>query len=187
MGYRVRMAAETIKTPTVIWAQRNDVVYLTIEIPDVIKEKAKINIADDGTKVIMEAQSSSYEGKYKLELELLNEVDQSTSKITVGARSIILVLSKKDTSSAYWSRLTKEKVKSSYIKIDWNKWKDEDEDDEVEDAGMNSNFDMSQLENLTNFQQQMSGGGAAGLGDLGADSDDDDDDDDEMPELVKPA
>ena len=45
------------------------------------------------------------------------------SKITIGDRSVVLVLAKKDASGEYWSRLTKDKVKSPYIKVDWNKWK----------------------------------------------------------------
>ena len=38
-----------------------------------------------------------------------------------------IVLEKKDKSKGYWTRLTKQSVKSQYIQCDWSKWIDEDE------------------------------------------------------------
>ena len=35
------------KTPTVLWAQRADVVFLTIEVPDVDKESAVVKVRSE--------------------------------------------------------------------------------------------------------------------------------------------
>ena len=40
-----------------------------------------------------------------------------------------LTILKKDHKSEYWPRLTKEKVKNAFLKTDFSKWVDEDEQD----------------------------------------------------------
>lgn len=72
-----------------------------------------------------------------------------TSKWTKTGLHLSLVLTKKDQSKGYWVRLTKQPLKSQYIQCDWNKWVD-DEDEEQEDGqkglggfdpeAMNSNY-----------------------------------------------
>ncbi|CAD6634285.1 BJ4_G0006330.mRNA.1.CDS.1 [Saccharomyces cerevisiae] len=66
-----------------------------------------------------------------------------------------LKLYKKDLESEYWPRLTKEKVKYPYIKTDFDKWVDEDEQDEVEAEGNDAAQGMD-------FSQMMGGAGGAG-------------------------
>ncbi len=52
----------------------------------------------------------------------------------------------------YWDRLLSDKFgKVRWLKVDWNKWKDEDEIDENDlgfDMGGMENFDMSSLGNM---------------------------------------
>lgn len=48
-------------------------------------------------------------------------------------RCIEFALEKKE-DGPYWDRLLKDKTKRHWLKIDFNKWKDEDESDD-EDAG----------------------------------------------------
>lgn len=55
------------------------------------------------------------------------------SKFAVRDRVIEFALEKKE-SGPFWQRLVKEKTKQHWLKIDFNKWKDEDESDE-EGAG----------------------------------------------------
>ena len=47
----------------------------------------------------------------------------------MNTRSLSLVIRKKDLKSEYWPRLTKEKVKNAFLKTDFSKWVDEDEQD----------------------------------------------------------
>ena len=56
------------------------------------------------------------------------------SKFAVRDRCIEFALEKKE-DGPYWDRLLKEKTKRHWLKIDFNKWKDEDESDEEEAAG----------------------------------------------------
>lgn len=54
------------------------------------------------------------------------------SKTTVGGRYVEVVLQKLPSDSKYWPHLTKEKKKYHWLKVDFKKWKDEDDsDDEV--------------------------------------------------------
>lgn len=62
---------------------------------------------------------------------MLTVVQKSTSHLT--SRSFGAVLRKKESKSEYWPRLTKEKL--PFIKTDFSKWVDEDEQDG------NPNFD----------------------------------------------
>jgi hypothetical protein len=55
---------------------------------------------------------------------------QETKK-SVTSRAIVLILRKKAARAEYWPRLTKEKVRNQWIKTDFSKWVDEDEQDEA--------------------------------------------------------
>ena len=57
------------------------------------------------------------------------------SKYAVRPRVIEFALEKKEI-GPYWDRLLAEKVKQHWLKIDFNKWKDEDESDD-EEGGQN--------------------------------------------------
>lgn len=70
------------------------------------------------------------------------------SKTTVGGRYVELVLQKPSSDSKYWPHLTKEKKKYHWLKVDFKKWKDEDDSDDEALAG---------------------GGGMGGMGGMGGD------------------
>lgn len=48
---------------------------------------------------------------------------------------IEFALEKKDTTGPYWERLLKDKTKQHWLRIDFNKWKDEDESGDEGEAG----------------------------------------------------
>lgn len=62
------------------------------------------------------------------------------SKTTIGGRYIELLLQKPSDDTKYWPYLTKEKKKYHWLKVDFKKWKDEDDTDE-EVAGGDGNID----------------------------------------------
>jgi hypothetical protein len=70
---------------------------------------------------------------------------------------VVLKLRKQLLEHEYWPRLTKDKVKSPYIKTDFSKWVDEDEQEGADTA--------TALDADMNFGGM--GGGNPGLGDLG--------------------
>lgn len=66
------------------------------------------------------------------------------SKTAVGDRCIEFVLQKPSSDTKYWPHLTKEKKKYHWLKVDFKKWKDEDdsEDDIATDGiGGGENID----------------------------------------------
>ena len=80
-----------------------------------------------------------------------------TSKFAVKLPVFILNSRTAVAAGEHWPRLLKDTGKvGRNIKVDWNKWVDEDEEDDKPD-----DFDMSQLQNM---QQFGGGGGMGGMG-----------------------
>ena len=68
---------------------------------------------------------------------------------------MVLQLRKKDVEQEYWPRLTKEKSKNAYIKTDFSKWVDEDEQEETSPAAA--------MDDEMNFGGMDMGGGIPGM------------------------
>ena len=119
-------------------------------------------------------------------------MDQDDIKQITTDRTITLVIAKKD-EGPYWPRLLKASGKSpQYIKADWDKWVDEDEEDEAEDAM--AGLDMSAMQQFGGMGGDMGGGidlskfdlsslgeAAEGLGEKEADNDEEEEEDDLPP------
>lgn len=158
--------------PTVLWAQRKDRVLVSIQLEDVDEEKISVDTA----KLTFSAKSH---GKtYNVDLEFNGQIIPEESKQRKGGREYYFDLKKKET-GPFWPRLLKEKTKHQNIKIDFNRWKDEDEsDDEMGGAGTGGYDDAS----LEDMMQQM-GTGMGDSFDPGEAPDSEDSDDDEIPNL----
>ena len=124
------------------------------------------------------------EHQYELDLDLYDEINPDDVKQHTTDRTISLFIGKKE-EGPFWPRLLKAGGKAPlYVKADWDKWVDEDEEEEAPD--LMSGFDMSALQNLGGG----GGGGAGGfdlsqLGDMAGqiEGEDDDSEDDEPPPL----
>ncbi|KAL0814182.1 hypothetical protein Bca101_070625 [Brassica carinata] len=109
--------------PTVKWAQRSDWVYITVELPDA--EDVKLKLEPEG-KFFFSATSGASKTLYEVDLDLLDSVDVNESKASVSSRSVFYLVKKAE--SKWWNRLTKQEGKHPlYLKVDWDKWVDEDE------------------------------------------------------------
>jgi len=157
------MSSNSTLTPTVVWAQRRDQIFVNIDLQDVKNEK-----------ILLEKDKLSFLGssngkQYNVELDFHGEIDPSKSRYAVKPRSVEFILVRKE-AGAYWPSLLKSNLKPRWLKVDWQKWKDEDEleDDAGFDMGGMDNFDMSSL-----------GGGASGGGNM----EDSDSDDEDLPDL----
>ncbi|XP_077979351.1 prostaglandin E synthase 3-like [Glandiceps talaboti] len=168
------MAGEGIVTihAPILWAQRADVLFLTIEVEDMKKPDIKL----DESKLSIKGKGG-HEGKeYVVDLEFLNAVNVKDSKYQVLARHIEFFIKKKEP-GPYWDRLTKEKLKCHWLKTDFHKWKDED--DSEDEGGDRSLEDM---------MSQMGGGFDAenmpDMDDIAPDDNNEpDSDDEELPDL----
>ena len=83
--------------------------------------------------------SETLKKTYHLELEFYAEIDPAESKVHHTAKNLELKLQKKELNEAYWPRLLKDSKKVHFLKTDFEKWVDEDEQNEAEDDDF-SNF-----------------------------------------------
>ncbi|KAI1754915.1 HSP20-like chaperone [Xylaria castorea] len=151
-------------TPEVLWAQRSsktdaekNFVYLTISVPDVPKENLKLDLKP--TSLAFQGHSETLKRTYHLDINFYDEIDVDNSNIHHTARNVELKLRKKELKEEYWPRLLKDAAKVQFVKTDFDKWVDEDEQNEVAD------------EDLSQFGGGMGGmgGGMGGMGGMGGD------------------
>ncbi|KAL8096438.1 co-chaperone protein p23-1-like [Apium graveolens] len=159
--------------PSVKWAQRSDVLFITVDLPDA--KDVKLKLEPEG-KFYFSATSGPEKLLYEIDIDLYDQVDVDESKASVGSRNIFYVIKKVE--SKWWSRLLKKEGKPPlFLKVDWNKWIDEDEQDEQDENTMN-------LDDINFSGLQMSGSGD----DYGQALDDDEDggdDDSDTEEEIK--
>ncbi|KAG8097341.1 hypothetical protein GUJ93_ZPchr0013g37834 [Zizania palustris] len=111
--------------PSTKWAQRSDKVFLTIELPDA--RDVKLNLKPEG-QFTFTANGPADDTPYELDLELFDAVNVEESKAAVAPRTICYLIKKAE--KKWWSRLLKKEGKSPvFLKVDWDKWQDEDDED----------------------------------------------------------
>lgn len=125
-----------LTSPTVLWAQRSNktdatknFIYLTITVPDVQKSNLKLDLKP--TSLSFAGHSDSLKRDYELNLEFYAEIDPAESKINHTAKNVEMVLRKKELKEEFWPRLLKDAKKVHFLKTDFDKWVDEDEQDEA--------------------------------------------------------
>ena len=133
------MENSATKTPHIMWAQRKDKVLITVEQANM--KDIKISIPEP-SRVVLTGTSEGV--NYKLDLKLFGEVDKENSHWVLETRNILLNLKKKE-SGPYWARLTEEKLKADWLKVDWGRYVDEDEEEESNKGGDFGNFDPSMM------------------------------------------
>ncbi|XP_021819733.1 uncharacterized protein Os08g0359500-like isoform X3 [Prunus avium] len=141
--------------PNVKWAQRSDTVYITIDLPDA--QDVKLNLEPEG-KFLFSATTGPEKTPYEIDLDLYDKIDVNESKASVGLRNICYLVKKAE--DKWWSRLIKQQGKAPvFLKVDWDKWVDEDEEPEVKpDEGAGNNMDFGDFD----FSKLNMGGGGGG-------------------------
>lgn len=131
---------KNILVPRVLWAQRKDIIYLSIEVFDVQNEKIEL----DNTHLSFSGVRSADNAHFAVDLEFYAPIDASTSKKCVSGRNVSFVLEKTSKDEKFWPRLVSTAAKLHYIHIDFSKWVDEDEVAEASPLNMGdySNFDF---------------------------------------------
>lgn len=185
-------ALSQVKPPVVLWAQRADKLFLTLQIQDCKDPEIKLDI----DKLYFKGKSYSIQsdadhGQLEVTIEFYKSIDVGSSKQSIGARGIEFVIFKED--SDWWPRLLKDSTKQHWLKIDFPKWKDEDDSDDEQQAGGPGGFGGfggagmgGGQPDFSDLMQQFGGGmGGAGMG-MGEDDDyesDDDDTEESPPDL----
>lgn len=177
------MSNEILTPPAVLWAQRKEEVLLTFNV-----ETKDPTIKIEKDSVYFKGVSVPEKKPHEVTIQLYDAVVPETSTFVNKGRQIEMVLRKEKRDAAYWPSLTKDKKKPHYLKIDFNKWRDEDED--VEEGafpggpdgmgGPGGNMDIEEM-------LRSMGGGGLGGGDKSEkpsfDDLDDDSDDENLPDL----
>ena len=121
--------ADTVLHPPLAWAQRSDAILITIAVQDA--QDVKLSVQDN----VFELSCVSGDKKsYACKFPLFDEVVPEESTTVNRARQIEIKLKKKNEEAEYWPRIQKDKVKNQHIQIDWNRWKDEDEEATADDG-----------------------------------------------------
>ncbi|KAJ0177782.1 hypothetical protein K1T71_006655 [Dendrolimus kikuchii] len=164
------MTNEAPVPPSVLWAQRKEDIFLTFSV-----ECKEPTIKIDKESVYFKGINAQDKKSHEVTIQLYDNVNPDTSGFVNKGRCIEMVLRKEKKDAPYWPSLTKDKKKPHYLKVDFNKWKDED--DEEEDGGGN-NYD------LMDMLQSMGGGGAGDKADKPSFDDlEGDSDDENLPDL----
>lgn len=179
---------QTIKPPPVLWAQRADQLLLTIDIedckePTIDLQKDKLHFKGKSDSI----QSDANHNEHEVTIEFYKPVKVEESKHVVKARGIEFIIYKEENS--WWPRLLKDSTKQHWLKIDFPKWKDEDDSDDEMAAGGPFGASAGGQPDFGNFMQQfsaMGGGGMPGAGGLMGDDEEFDESEDDETEQPLP-
>jgi len=145
------MAVSNPLPPPVQWAQRKNLVYLNIALEDT--KDPTIKIEDD--KFYFRGAGGTDRKEHEVTIQLYGKVKPDESKFIVRQRNIEVVLIKEE--EQYWPRLLSAKTKFHWLKVDFNKWKDEEESEEETVASSSNNFDFEDLMSKMGSQGGMTG------------------------------
>jgi len=177
---------KTVLHPTVLWAQRDSILYVTVEVEDMKMDELKM----DDKSMHIKGSNGTGSVDYECTLDFYGEVDAAKYRRIESARHVELVIPK--ASSGWWPRLLKENAKVPWVKVDFNKWKDEDDDEySAGGGGMGGMGGGGGDFDFNDYMGKMGGAGGMGKdgqfgGAPGIDDDlegDEDDSEDDMPEL----
>ncbi|XP_017104812.1 prostaglandin E synthase 3 homolog [Drosophila bipectinata] len=130
------MSSAGLIPPPISWAQRNELIYVIIDVEckDIEHKVTEKSFTFKGVNVLDASK------KYEVTLNFLHEVDPEkvTSK-NIG-RCLEFTIYKKE-AGPYWPSLTADKTKLHFLKANFAKWRDESDDEEdPKDNGMFNNF-----------------------------------------------
>jgi len=164
--------------PSVLWAQRDSLVYLTISVEDMKIDDLTVN----EKTLHIKGASGSTQQEYECTLEFFGEINATDYHRTSSSRHVELVIPK--ATNGWWPRLLKDSKKVPWIKVDFNKWKDEDEEDDSHGGGGGGGGPGGDGQFDLNSMMANLGGGGAGMGGMPPNLDDfEDSDNDDMPDL----
>lgn len=194
--------AETA-TPEVLWAQRSsqsdatkNFIYLAISVPDVPKDDLQLDLKPN--TLTFTGTSGTLKRVYHLELEFYAEIDPAESKINHTSKNIEIKLQKKELKEEYWPRLLKSSQKLHFLKTDFDKWVDEDEQNEAPEDDFSQFGGMGGMPGMGGMGgmegdfggidfSKLGGGGDMPDMDLDAAGNTDGEDEDELPVLEESA
>ena len=135
-------------TPKILWSQTKKNINIKICVND--SQNVKLTL-DDNINFDCESNNSNYKFSFKL----LHKV-QTEPIINVFGNNINILLTKDEDN--WWSKITEDIHFKKHIKVDWDKWIDEDEDGEIEGSNPNPNLDMGNMQEMMKMMQMQNMG-----------------------------
>ena len=127
--------------PAILWSQNKK----NINIKICLSDSKNVNLSvDENIDFSCESNNLNYGFSFKL----LNEI-KSKPVVNIYGNNISIVLNKDK--NVWWSKLTDDINFKKNIKIDWDKWVDEDEVMEND----NSNFDIGNMQEMMKMMQMQ--------------------------------
>ncbi|XP_057445874.1 co-chaperone protein p23-2 [Lotus japonicus] len=125
--------------PEVLWAQRSDKVYLTVALPDA----KDVSVKCEPHGLFSFSASGVQHEPYSFSLELYGSIEPEGCKIKAGLRNILCSVQKGQ--KGWWKRLLKSEDKPApYLKVDWNRWCDEDDEESASDLASDDDAPFGQ-------------------------------------------
>ncbi|XP_049848269.1 uncharacterized protein LOC126313367 [Schistocerca gregaria] len=139
-------------TVPILWSQRKDRILLTIDVPEVQSDTLKYEV----TEKHFHAEGSTPDRSFVIDLDFYGPVKSENVVAGVHGKQTQFTLDRAE-AGEYWPRLLSDTLKFPWLKVDWNHWIDEEEENKK--PGYDMDGDFSKMCDNENF--------------------DDDDDDDE--------
>jgi hypothetical protein len=135
------------------WAETTEKIFLTVVLADT--KDTKVNLDPEGV-FDFSAKVGPENHVYELKLELADKVNVEESKINIGERSIFCIIEKAEPER--WNKLLRVKKPPHYVKVDWDKWVDEDDEGSAGAADMDMEICVScKIQSLCSLSSNVLG------------------------------
>lgn len=166
--------------PPIEWAQRADILWISVAA-----ECKEIDYKFTDETMHFKGASADGTRQYEVTLNFLHKINAEKITTNNTARRIEFCIAKAE-SGPYWAKLTTDKKKPHFLKSDFNRWHDEDEDNEDDEdvvAPVGGAGDLSSMQNM--FANLNAAGGKPNFDDFGGPEGEaeEDSDDEEIPNL----
>ena len=120
---------------TIFWHQNKEYVSLETFIEKEYIKDIKI------TNELFEINNE----KYTMTFNFFNEINQENIEFNSMDNKLKIKLEKKQNNQEYWNYLSKNNEFKNQIKVNWNFWKDEDEEEDNQQEMENMPFNMEEM------------------------------------------
>jgi len=170
------MTSDQVSHPQVLWAQDKKRLFLTISVES---KEPELKYTDNS--LFFKGVGLPENKPYEVTVNFLHKIVPDkvvTKNIT---RCIEFTIPKADENADYWSSLTSDKKKPAWLKVDFNKWKDEESGDEEDGGGGGGAANFNDFGNMDEMLKNLSGNKDGSAEKPAFDDSDEEDSDDDIP------
>ncbi|KAG0169197.1 hypothetical protein DFQ28_003907 [Apophysomyces sp. BC1034] len=124
--------------PSIIWAQRKSYLLITVEVPDLTDPQVDIK----PEKFHFKGRDGKEHKLYEAEFDLWKPIKVENAEKCLTGRNLTIRLYK--TEEGFWPHLQKG-PKPMFLKVNFDKWVDEDEEENEKESDIMGGMDFSNL------------------------------------------